>query len=90
MAPTTYAPTYTDVTDAVLDYNKNIPARPYLDVTAETHGEKQKAFDRMYTAFRELHERVQKEGTATTPKTGAPRPTPKPKTAAKPSSPAKP
>ena len=90
MAPTTYAPTYTDVTVAVLDYNKNIPARPYLDVTAETHGEKQKAFDRMYTAFRELHERVQKEGKAVTPATGAPRPTPKPKTAAKPASPAKP
>jgi hypothetical protein len=90
MAPTTYAPTYTDVTVAVLDYDKNIPARPYLDVTAETHGEKQKAFDRMYTVFRELHERVQKEGAATTPATGAPRPTPKPKTAAKPASPAKP
>ena len=90
MAPTTYAPTYTDVTVGVLNYDKNIPARPYLDVTAETHGEKQKAFDRMYTVFRELHERVQKEGAATTPATGKPRPTPKPKTAAKPSSPAKP
>ena len=61
-----------------------------LDVTAETHGEKQKAFDRMYTVFRELHERVQKEGAAAKSAAGAPRPTPKPKTAAKPSSPAKP
>ena len=41
-----------------------MPARAYLDVTAETHGEKQKAFDRMYALFRELHERVQKEGDA--------------------------
>ena len=61
-AKTTYAPTYTDVTVTVLDYDKNVPARPYLDVTPETHGEKQKAFDRTYTLFRELHERVQKRG----------------------------
>lgn len=62
-ARTTYAPTYTDVTITVLDHERNTPARPYLDVTAETHGEKQKAFDRMYALFRELHERVQKQGT---------------------------
>ena len=59
----TYAQVYTDVTVAVLDHDKNVPARAYLDVTAETHGEKQKAFDRVYALFRELHERVQKDGT---------------------------
>jgi hypothetical protein len=63
-ARTTYAPTYTDVTIAVLDHERNVPARPYLDVTPETHGEKQKAFDRVYALLRALHERVQKEGTA--------------------------
>ena len=63
LARNTYAPVYTDVTVAVLGHDKNVPARAYLDVTAETHGEKQKAFDRMYALFRELHERVQKEGT---------------------------
>jgi hypothetical protein len=87
---TTYAPTYTDVTVTVLDYDRNVPARPYLDVTPETHGEKQKAFDRMYALFRELHERVQKEGTpakvapASKPRSGAP------VTPTKPASPAKP
>jgi hypothetical protein len=63
LAKTTYAPTYTDVTIAVLDHERNVPARPYLDVTPETHGEKQKAFDRLYAMLRELHERVQKDGT---------------------------
>lgn len=58
-----YAPVYTDITVAVLGHDRNVPARAYLDVTAETHGEKQKAFDRLYGLFRELHERVQKEGT---------------------------
>jgi hypothetical protein len=82
-ARTTYAPTYTDVTVEVLNYEKNVPARPYLDVTAETHGEKQKAFDRMYALFRELHERVQKEGTpakatATAPRASGPAGAPKP------------
>ncbi len=60
---TAYAPVYTDVTVAVLGHDKNVPARAYLDVTPETHGEKQKAFDRMYGLFQKLHERVQKEGT---------------------------
>ena len=82
-ARTTYAPTYTDVTVAVLNYDRNVPARPYLDVTAETHGDKQKAFDRMYALFRELHERVQKEGTrakvaAPSPRASGPAGAPKP------------
>ena len=84
-ARTTYAPTYTDVTVEVLDYERNTPARPYLDVTAETHGEKQKAFDRMYALLRELHERVQKEGTPA--KTA---PVARPAGAPRPASPAKP
>jgi hypothetical protein len=90
LAPTTYAPSYTDVTVGVLDYEKNVPARPYLDVTAETHGAKQKAFDRMYALFRDLHERVQKEGTATRAEapsagsSGAPLPSTTPASPAKP------
>jgi hypothetical protein len=90
LARTTYAPTYTDVTVAVLDYDRNVPARPYLDVTPETHGEKQKAFDRMYALFRELHERVQKEGVPTkaaSPSAPASKP---PDGSTKPASPAKP
>jgi hypothetical protein len=75
---TTYAPTYTDVRVEVLDHEKNVLARAYLDVTPETHGEKQKSFDRMYELFRALHQRVQSEGSVA--KAGA----------AKPASPARP
>lgn len=58
-----YAPAYTDVTIEILDRDRTIAARPYLGVTSETHGPRQQAFDRIYEAFRALHERVQKEGT---------------------------
>ena len=47
----------------VLGQDRKIPARSYLDVTPETHGEKQLAFDRLYEAFRALHEQAQKDGT---------------------------
>ena len=68
----TYSPAYTEVTVAVLDYRKNVPARPYLDVTAETHGEKQKSFDRLYALFRSIHEEVQKQGASAKPAAVAP------------------
>lgn len=57
-----YAPAYTDMSIEVLGRDRMIPARAYLNVTPETHGEKQQAFDRLYEAFRALHERVQKNG----------------------------
>ena len=59
-----YAPANTDVTLEVLGRERSVPARPYLNVTAETHGEKQKSFDRMYALFDSLHKRAQSEGTA--------------------------
>ena len=46
----------------VLGEDRTIPARAYLGVTSETHGAKQKAFDRLYDAFRALHERAHKYG----------------------------
>ena len=58
-----YAPAYTDMSIEVLGQDRMIPARAYLDVTPETHGEKQLAFDRLYEAFRALHEQAQKDGT---------------------------
>jgi hypothetical protein len=64
LPPNTYAPAYTDVTITVLDRTKNVPARPYLDVTPETHGEKQKSFDRLYELLRAIHETVQSQGAA--------------------------
>ena len=57
-----YAPGYTDVSIDVLGQDRMIPARAYLGVTPETHGPQQQAFDRLYEAFRALHERAQKYG----------------------------
>ncbi len=66
-----YASAYTDMRIEVLGEERIIPARAYLDVTHETHGEKQLAFDRLYEVFRALHERVQKDGKAVAaPKSG--------------------
>jgi hypothetical protein len=59
-----YAPAYTDVTVEILDQDRTIPARPYLGVTAQTHGVEQQKFERIYEAFRALHQRVQAEGKA--------------------------
>jgi hypothetical protein len=59
-----YAPANTDVTLEVLGRDRSIPARPYLNVTAETHGEKQKSFERIYALFDALHKRVQADGKA--------------------------
>ncbi|MEX0879728.1 MAG: hypothetical protein WEB59_11100 [Thermoanaerobaculia bacterium] len=58
-----YAPAYTDVRIEVFGQGRTIPARAYLGVTRETHGARQQAFDRLYEAFRALHERAQKDGT---------------------------
>ena len=57
-----YAPAYTDMSIEVLGQDRMIPARAYLGVTPETHGQQQQAFDRLYEAFRALHERAQKYG----------------------------
>lgn len=57
-----FAPAYTDLRVEVLGQDRTISARAYLGVTSETHGAKQQAFDRLYEAFRALHERVQKDG----------------------------
>ena len=57
-----YAPVYTDLRVAVLDQSRGVIARPFLNTTPETHGEKQKAFDRIFAVLQKLHERVQREG----------------------------
>lgn len=76
----TWAPIYTDVTVEVLDQDRSVAARPYLGVTAETHGAQQKSFDRIYEAFRALHRRVQEDGRpaadAGVPRRAAETPTP--------------
>lgn len=68
-----YAPEYTDIQLAVLRWSRAISGRRFLNLTPETHGEKQKSFDRLYEAFRALNERVRKDGaTAPTSVTAVP------------------
>jgi hypothetical protein len=58
-----YAPEYTDIQLTVLRWLRGISGRRFLNLTPETHGEKQKAFDRLYEAFRALNEHARKDGT---------------------------
>lgn len=58
-----YAPEYTDIQVAVLRWSRSISGRRFLNLTPETHGEKQRSFDRLYETFRALHERARKDGT---------------------------
>ena len=57
-----YAASYTDVTVAILKYSRTIAGRRFLGMTAESNGEKQKAFDRIAAALEALRVRVEKEG----------------------------
>jgi hypothetical protein len=57
-----YAASYTDVTVAILKYSRTIAGRRFLGMTPETHGEKQKAFDRITAALEALHARLEKQG----------------------------
>jgi len=57
-----YAASYTDVTVAILKYSRTIAGRRFLGMTPQTHGEKQKAFDRIAAALEALHARLEKEG----------------------------
>jgi hypothetical protein len=59
-----YADRYTEIRVTVLDQTRSILARKFGNVTPQTHGEKQKAFDRIYDTLRALHVRVAKEGQA--------------------------
>ena len=58
-----YAPQYLTLDVRVLKDSRDISARRYAGTTAETHGAKQAAFDRIYAALLALHARVAKEGT---------------------------
>jgi hypothetical protein len=67
-----YADRYTDLRVTVLDRERSILARKFLNTTAQTHGEKQQAFDRAYEALHALHARVAKEGMTVAPATSSP------------------
>jgi hypothetical protein len=57
-----YAPAYTDLRVELLDHSRDVAARQFLNVTAETHGAKQKAFDRILEKLGALHEKAQRDG----------------------------
>jgi hypothetical protein len=57
-----YAASYTDFTIEIFKYSRTITGRRFLGMTPETHGKKQKAFDRICAAFEALHARVEKGG----------------------------
>jgi hypothetical protein len=58
-----YAPEYTDIQLTALRWSRAISGRRFLNLTPETHGEKQRSFDRLYEAFKALHERARRDGT---------------------------
>ncbi|HEY1251565.1 MAG TPA: hypothetical protein VGH97_10275 [Thermoanaerobaculia bacterium] len=70
-----YADRYTELRVTVLDQSRSVLARKFLNVTPQTHGEKQKAFDRLYETLQALHARVAKEGKAIAPAAPSPSPT---------------
>jgi hypothetical protein len=70
-----YAPEYTDIQLGVLRWSRAISGRRFLNLTPETHGEKQRSFDRLYEAFKALYEHARRDGTAV-PSSVAPPPVP--------------
>ncbi len=57
-----YAARYTDLTVELFSYRRTIAGRRFLGMTPETHGEKQKAFDRLIETFRALRDRIEVAG----------------------------
>jgi hypothetical protein len=57
-----YASRYTDFSIQLFKFRRAIVGRQFLGMTTGTHGERQKAFDRIAAAFEALHQRVLEEG----------------------------
>lgn len=57
-----YAPMYTDFRVDVLDQSRDLQARRYAGVTAETHGPRQRAFDAAFDALRGIAARASETG----------------------------
>ena len=57
-----YAPMYTDFRVDVLDQSRDLQARRYADVTPETHGARQRAFDAAFDALRGIAARASETG----------------------------
>jgi hypothetical protein len=58
-----YATAYTDLRIRVLSQSRNVMARRFVNMTPETHGAEQKAFDRIVESLRKVLERVERDGT---------------------------
>ena len=57
-----FADAYTDFSIEILQYSRTVAGRRYLGMTAATHGDKQKAFDRIIGAFEALRRRIENGG----------------------------
>jgi hypothetical protein len=57
-----YADSYTDLRVQVLQCTRDLQARRYANVTAETHGARQNQFDDLFDGLRRLERRVLAEG----------------------------
>lgn len=57
-----YAPDYTELRIEALQWSRDLLARRVPNITAETHGALQKAFDRVIEVMAKLEERVEREG----------------------------
>lgn len=57
-----YASDYTELRIEVFQWSHDLLARRSANVTAQTHGDKQKAFDRVIGILAKLEERVENEG----------------------------
>jgi len=69
-----YAESYTDLTVRVMKYSRTVAGRRYRRMNPQTHGERQKAFDRIVAAFDSLHTLLEAE--AATPSGGESAPHP--------------
>ena len=57
-----WAKFYTDFNVNLLQHRKSMQARQFARLTPQTHGEKQKQFDRIFARMQKLHQQVLKEG----------------------------
>ena len=62
LPPNLYASDYTELRIDALQWSRDLLARRVPNITAETHGARQKAFDRVIEVMARLEARVEKEG----------------------------
>lgn len=62
LPPNLFAPMYTDLRVTVLNRSRDLQARRYAGVSRNTHGERQKAFDRAIDALSAIAQRTLEQG----------------------------